>query len=84
MPIKRKVKTSKKITKSKGIVYLTARALERAVIKGTKNEKADAIRLMGYTVVEKNGWVVREFADGNFERISEIVKADSSAHFFLD
>ena len=82
----KKVK-SKKATKSEpkgGLVYLTTRILERAVAKGTKSKKADAIRIKGYTVVEKDGWVVKEYAGGRIERVSKIKKVKRPRTLALD
>lgn len=82
-----KIVKTKKATKSdskEGLVYLTTRILERAVAKGTKSKKADAIRIKGYTVVEKNGWVVKEYADGRIEQVSKIKKAKRSQTLVLD
>ena len=74
----------KKSGPSKNVVYLTVRALKRAVAKGTKNKKAEAIELLGYTVIEKDGWVVKEFADGHTEAISKLNKVKRAAVLVLD
>jgi hypothetical protein len=69
---------------SRGLVYLTTRALKRAIAKGTKNERSEALSLLGYTVIEKEGWVVKEFADGHIERISKIAKVKRRSRLVLD
>ena len=83
MTKKAKKAAVKKTGPSKGLVYLTTQALQRAVSAGTKNEKTEAFELLGYTVKEKNGWVVKEYEDGTIERIVEI-NSSQSLHFALD
>ncbi len=80
----KKRKLGKKVGPKKGIAYLTKRALIRAVTKGTKNEELDAMNLLGYTVKEEDGWVVKLYASGEKERISKIVVSKSSAEVVLD
>jgi hypothetical protein len=84
MAKKAKKKSAKKMGPKKGVAYFSTRALERAVLRGTKNEKNEAIDLLGYTVVEKNGWIVKEDADGHIVRISKVKKAKRPLHFVLD
>lgn len=72
MPKTVKKKAVKKTGPSKGVAYFSTRSLERAVSKGTKDKAQVARRLVGYTVKEANGWVVKEYADGTIERISKI------------
>ena len=78
-----KKKVLKKTGPSKGILYFSTRLLERAVSKGTKDEAQIAIDTVGYTVIEDNGWVVKKFADGTYEKISKIEKFITN-HFVLD
>lgn len=63
--------------------YLTKRTLVRAINKGSKALKQNAIEVMGYTVVEKDGWVVKEHADGHLEKISKIEPVKRPQHFDL-
>ncbi|MDI1355295.1 MAG: hypothetical protein PSX36_10265 [bacterium] len=80
----KKKKATKKSGPKKGVAYLTKRALTRAITKGTKNEESDAIDLLGYTVKEDNGWVIRQYASGQKERISRINVSKSSSTLVLD
>lgn len=83
----KKVKKKKAVKKSgpkKGVAYLTKRALTRAISKGTKNEESEAIDLLGYTVKEDNGWVIKQYASGQKERISRIHVSKSSSKLVLD
>ena len=84
MPKKEKKRSAKKAGPTKGTVYLTTRALQRAVTKGTKNLESEAMDLMGYVVKQKNDWVVKVYADGRVEKISEIKKAKRPKRFVLD
>lgn len=83
MPKTVKKKAVKKTGPSKGVAYFSVRSLERAVSKGTKDESQIAIDVIGYTVKELNGWVVKEFVDGAIEKISKIEKSHTN-HFVLD
>lgn len=76
-------KAVKKAGPSRGIAYFSKRSLERAVLKGTKEESHIAIHVVGYTVKESEGWVVKEFVDGTTEKISEIEKSQID-RFVLD
>jgi hypothetical protein len=84
MPKIVKKKAIKKTGPSKGLVYFTTRALERAVKKGTKDLAQVAHKLVGYTVKEADGWVVKEYADGNIERITKIKIIHSPKTLVLD
>lgn len=84
MPKTVKKKAVKKVGPKKGVAYLTTRALERAVSKGTKNLEAEAIELMGYVVKQKGNWVVKEYADGRIVKISAIEKAKRPKELVLD
>jgi len=83
MPKIVKKKAIKKAGPSRGIAYFSKQSLERAVSKGTKEESQIAIDVVGYTVKELEGWVVKEFEDGTIEKISEIEKSQID-HFDLD
>ncbi len=52
--------------------YLTKRILISATKKGFKQAAKEAMELMGYVVVAMDGWVVKKYADGRIEKISEI------------
>lgn len=57
---------------------LTTQVLERAVKKGTRHIADEAKELVGYTVKEKDGWVVKEYKDGKITRISKVSRTKSS------
>jgi hypothetical protein len=52
--------------------YLTKRILVRATRSGGALAARRAMELMGYIVVAENGHVVRKYADGSSEQITQI------------
>jgi hypothetical protein len=84
MPKKEKKRSAKKAGPTKGTVYLTTRALQRAVTKGTKNLESEAMALMGYVVKQKDNWVVKVYADGREEKISKIKQTKLPKKFVFD
>ena len=84
MPSKVKKSTIKKSGPKKGVAYLTTRAMERAVAKGSKGLEAEAIALMGYTVREQDGWVVKVYANNKIEKISKILTSKRPSKIVLD
>jgi hypothetical protein len=81
-------KTIKKAVKKKGpkkgLGYFSLQALERAVSKGTKKKAEIAIEMVGYTVKESNGWIVKEYANGTEEKISKLKKTKRPNRLVLD
>lgn len=59
--------------------YLTKRRLVSAARSGIKQAAEETMKLVGYNVVAKDGWVVKLFADGSIEKISPIPVAKSTA-----
>jgi hypothetical protein len=84
MPKTVKKKAVKKTGPKKGVAYLTTRALERAVAKGTKHLESEAMSLMGYVVKQKGNLVVKQYADGKVEKISTIKKVKRPKELVLD
>ena len=79
-----KKKSAKKQGPKKGVTYFSTRSLERAVKKGTKNKARGAKSLIGYTVKELNGWVVKEHKSGVIEKISRLPKTKRPSRLVLD
>jgi hypothetical protein len=77
-------KAVKKKGPKKGVGYFSLQALERAVSKGTKNKAEIAIEMLGYTVKESKGWIVKEYADGREEKISKLKKTKRPNRLVLD
>ncbi len=42
------------------------------IIKSGKQASQDAMKIMGYTVIAKDGYVVKKFADGTIKKIKKI------------
>lgn len=58
--------------KSNKTTYLTKRSIVRASGKAVRQASQRAMKVAGYVVVEKDGWVVRKNRDGSLERISKL------------
>ena len=54
--------------------YLTKRILVSAAKRGIREAADETMRIMGYVVIAKGGWVVKKYANGDIEKI---VKIDS-------
>jgi hypothetical protein len=52
--------------------YLTKRILISASRAAGKKAEINAMKLMGYTVVVHDGWLVNKFQDGHMEKIEQI------------
>jgi hypothetical protein len=69
------VKKSGAVTKTKKRrIYRepTARQLERAAREGIKKAAEETMRVTGFNVIAKDGWVVKVFADGKENKLSEL------------
>ncbi len=67
------------------VAYLTKQALVRAVKKGTRSKAKEAIKLMGFQVTVKKGWVVKVDADGKvLEKIKRLSPVKSPKKIALD
>jgi hypothetical protein len=64
--------------------YLTKRALERAVSKGTRHTADNAKTQRGHVVTAKNGWVVKVNRDGSEEKISKLPATKPNTPIVLD
>jgi hypothetical protein len=68
----------------KGSPYLTKRALERAVSKGTRHTSDEAISKRGHIVTTKDGWVVKVNSNGTEEKISKLPVTKKITRIVLD
>ncbi len=64
--------------------YLTKRMLVSAAARGFKKASAEAMQLMGYIVIAKDGWVVKKYADGKIEKLSPIEQVSHRNAIALD
>jgi|GEM_PF-1660702 len=51
---------------------LTKKILKEAASLGFSKAAAKTMKVMGYNVIVKNGWVVKKFADGRIQKISKL------------
>ena len=64
--------------------YLTKRRLASAARRSIRDAAAETLRVMGYTVVAENGWVVKRFVDGHIEKVSPIEEINRNGSLALD
>ena len=64
--------------------YLTKRRLASAAREGIRKAAAETMKVMGYTVIAENGWVIKKYEDGRTEKISEIEKVNTNGSLALD
>jgi hypothetical protein len=78
----------KKSTVKKAVVanktYLTKRRLASAARAGIRIAAAKTMKVMGYTVVAQDGWVVKKYPDGSVEKIKQLVSQKKNVKFILD
>ncbi len=70
--------------KSPNKVYLTKRRVASAARNGMRKAAAETMKIMGYTVIAENGWVVKKYADGRTEKISQIETVNTNGTLALD
>ena len=56
--------------------YLTKRILISAARRGFKKAAEEAMAIMGYVVIAKDGWVVKKYADGTIEKMTPLENED--------
>lgn len=61
--------------KSRNTAYLTKRRLLSAARRGIRKAAEETMERLGYTVIAKDGWVVKKYKDGTIQRISRIPSA---------
>ena len=63
---------------------LTRQMLESAARKGIRQAAKETMEVMGYTVIARDGWVIKLFPDGSFEKISPIEKINQNPKLAFD
>ena len=63
---------------------LTRQVLESAARKGIRQAAKETMEVMGYTVIARDGWVIKLFPDGSFEKISPIEKINQNPKLAFD
>lgn len=81
---KKKSRKSNRVEEPK-VAYLTKQTLLRAVKKGTKNKAKEALKLRGFQVIVKQGWVVKVDENGKvLEKIQKLPPVKSPKKIALD
>ena len=70
--------------KKASLEYVSKRLVARGSEKAFKAAADKAIKANGYVVVVKNGWIVKEYLNGNIEPIKEIDSHSISQDLVLD
>lgn len=69
---------------SKNKAYFTKRILIRKSAEAFKEASAKAMELLGYIVVAREGWVVKEYQDGTVEKMEKIEANNKNQKLILD
>ncbi len=64
--------------------YITKRLVVKKSNGEFKRAASKAIQDNGYVIVAKDGWIVKEYLDGNIERIRRIDTNDVNQEIILD
>jgi hypothetical protein len=84
MAAKKKSRKNNRVEEPK-VAYLTKQALVRAVKKGTKTKAKEAIKLRGFQVVVRKGWVVKIDEKGKvLEKVQKLPPVKSTKKIALD
>jgi hypothetical protein len=70
--------------KSSNIKYISKRLVERKSKKAFKVAAKMAMTDNGYVVIVKDGWVVKEFSNGEIERIEKLAPQNLNQELILD
>jgi ribosomal protein L27 len=63
-------------SKKRRPAYLTKNLLIRLTSRAFQEASHEAMKVMGYIVVEHEGWIVRKFKDGSIEKIQKLEKSN--------
>ena len=66
----------RKTSKARAGIPLTKKILIKAASVGFSKAAAKTMKVMGYNIIVKDGWVVKKFADGRIEKISKLEKTN--------
>jgi len=77
-------KSASKMGGATNKTYLTKRRLSSAASAGIRLAAARTLRVMGYTIVAENGWVVKKYPDGRVLKIKKLAKQKKNFRFVLD
>ncbi|MBT3383913.1 MAG: hypothetical protein HN778_21085 [Prolixibacteraceae bacterium] len=68
----------------KNTAYLTKRTLVRKSKKAIQEASEKAMETIGYIIVARDGWIVKEYQDGTIEQIEELETANGNQELILD
>ena len=72
MAVARKRKKSGQHVNSDGYSYLTKRLLLSRAKSAGRDAASQAMNLMGYVITVKDGWLVKQYANGITEQLQKI------------
>ncbi|PQJ12449.1 hypothetical protein CJD36_001485 [Flavipsychrobacter stenotrophus] len=64
--------------------YLTKRILISAAKQGFRKAAEETMKVMGYNVIARDGWVMKIFPDGRTEKISPLEPENTDYDLALD
>ncbi len=67
-----------------GKAYLTKRVVERATRKGMKIAAHRTMEAIGYIVVARDGWLMKEFPDRSIQKIRQLDSSVNTGPLLLD
>ena len=80
-----KLAISKKATsKKRNNSYLTKRIVTSAARISITQAASETMRIIGYNVIVRRGWLVKKFIDGRIEKISPIHPINREGAIILD
>lgn len=72
MPVLRKTRKSGRQVTRDGYTYLTKRLLLSKAKSAGHNAAIQAMDVMGYVVTVRDGWLVKQYANGVIEQLEKI------------
>lgn len=64
--------------------YLTKRTLVRNSEKAIQKASEEAMETVGYVIVARDGWIVKEHKDGSIEQIEKLKTSIGNQELILD
>ena len=62
-------------SRNRRTAYLTKRRLISAAREGVRKAAEETMQDLGYTIIARNGWIVKKLQNGTIQRISKIQSA---------
>lgn len=66
------------MNKSNEKYYITTKLIAKKAQQAFRTAAVQAMKDHGYVMVAKDGWVVKEFADGTIEKIEKITPSETN------